>query len=232
MSERLPADERRERIVQTAMAIIDEQGHQKLSMRALARACGLSAPGLMNYFADMDTLLTAVVAHRDARDEMLFGEWRLAPGIARRVLDGLVDNIIARPKAAALFAMVEAAAIDPRNPAHEHFRERAHKTTELFSPLLALEYSDADELANQLLHIMDGLQLAWLRDPTSFDLRARWDAMADAIFGAARPAPVSWEEASAGLPLDLTLAELLSQGYAKAAHQGKLNQLPNDANAS
>lgn len=217
MRERLTREERRQRIVQTAMAMIDEHGHQSLSMRALARECGLSAPGLMNYFPDMSSLLTAVVEYRDDRDELLFGDWHIEPGIGRRILDTLVENIIARPKAAALFAMVEAEALDPRNPAHRHFRDRADEISRQFAPILGLEYAQSVELTWQLFHIMDGLQLAWLRDPEAFDLRERWRQMADAIFAAAEPSPLSWDEATEGLPLDAPLAEVVRQWHRENA---------------
>lgn len=195
------------------MAIIDQDGHQGLSMRGLARACGLSAPGLMNYFPDMPMLLTAVVEHRDTRDELLFGNWRLEPGIGRRILDALVDNIIDKPKAAALFTMVEAEALDPRNPAHEHFKERSRQISRQFAPLLGLEYAKPVELTWQLLHIMDGLQFAWLRDPEAFDLKARWNAMADAIFAAAEPSPLTWEEATRDVATDVPLGDHVRLWY-------------------
>src|SRR6187551_1866304 len=98
---------RREAILATAMAIIDEQGHQGLTMRGLARDCGMSAPGLMHYFPDMPTLVVAVVDYREQRDAALFDVTGPGPGVTRAILDGVIANIMARPKAAELFAIVE-----------------------------------------------------------------------------------------------------------------------------
>jgi AcrR family transcriptional regulator len=192
MAERLDPQLRRARILDTAMAIIDEHGHQSLTLRGLARECGMSAPGLMHYFPDLPTLVVAVVDYRDQRDDRAWRERELLPlepgqGVSRRVFDTVVDNIVARPKAAELFAIVEAQAIDPRHPGHEYFKERAERIADSAQGYLGAEFEEPRELARRLFSVMDGLQLNWLRDPTAFDLRERWDAIADAIFASATP---------------------------------------------
>jgi len=179
-------EERRTSILATAMAIIDAQGHQGLTMRGLARECGMSAPGLMHYFPDMPTLVVAVVAYREERDAVLFEVSEPGPGVTRALMDSVIDNIIARPKAAELFAIVEAQAIDPRHPGHEFFKLRVDSIIEEFVPIVAREYAEPVELLSQLGAVVDGLQLNWLREPDSFDLRERWCAIADLIFAAAK----------------------------------------------
>lgn len=186
LAERLERDERRKRILASAIAIIDAEGHQGLNMRRLSRECGMSAPGLMHYFPDMPTLLVAVVAYRDERDSVGFVPPEPGPGISRELLALVVDNIVARPKAAELFAMIEAAAIDPRHPGHEYFRERAEALCDEFAHFLAAEYREPRELAWQLIAILDGLQLNWLRDQDAFDLLARFRAVSDPILDASR----------------------------------------------
>ena len=181
-------DARRASILATALAIIDEHGHQGLTMRALARACGMSAPGLMHYFPDMPTLVVAVVDYREFRDAALFEGVEPGPGTTRRILDSVIENIVARPKAAELFAIVEAQAIDPRHPGHEYFRTRAETIVAEFAPIVGAEYANPEELIRQLIAVGDGLQLNWLRDPTAFDLLERWHAIADALLAAAEPA--------------------------------------------
>lgn len=188
MAERLKPEVRRARILSTAMAIIDTEGHQGLTMRGLARACGMTAPGLMHYFADMSTLVVAVVDHRDYRDTADLKIPPPGPGATRRILGDIVDNIVARPKAAELFAIVEAQAIDPRHPGHGYFRERAERLVDNFHAHFAAEFAHPRDLAMALFAIMDGLQLNWLRDREAFDLRERWDLVADAVFAAAQPA--------------------------------------------
>ncbi len=194
MAERLQPAERRRRILETAMAIIDREGHRELTMRALARACGMTSPGVMHYFPTMADLVSGVVEYRDTRDAINFDRFDVSPGLARRMLDAVVDNIVAKPKAAELFAQVQAAAIDPSHPGHQYFIDRAQQIKDQFAPILALEYEDAEELIEQLIPIVDGLQINWLREPESFDLRERWAAIADAFFASATRTTVSWEE--------------------------------------
>lgn len=194
MAERMSPADRRCQILETAMAIIDRDGHRDLTMRALARECGMTAPGVMHYFPNMAILVTAVVEYRDNRDTGNYASFAITPGLARRILDSVVDNIVARPKAAELFAMVQAQAIDPTHPGHEYFKNRAQLIVDQFVPILGLEYAEPEELIGQIVSIVDGLQLNWLRDPTSFDLRARWKAIADPLFAAARPASIPWEQ--------------------------------------
>jgi AcrR family transcriptional regulator len=50
----------RESIVEAALALIDAEGIDALSMRALGRACGVEAMSLYRYVANKDELLDAV----------------------------------------------------------------------------------------------------------------------------------------------------------------------------
>jgi len=183
-------DERRTHILATALEIIDERGHQSLTMRGLARECGLSAPGLMHYFPDLATLVVAVVDYREQRDAALFEGVEAAPGATRMLLDAVVQNIIDRPKAAELFAIVEAQAIDPRHPGHSYFRDRADAIVAEYAPLVGAEFAEPEELIRQLIAVSDGLQLNWLRDPTAFDLMERWHAISEPLLASAARCPL------------------------------------------
>jgi AcrR family transcriptional regulator len=182
-------DERREAILATAMAIIDEQGHQGLTMRALARECGMSTPGLMHYFPDMATLVVGVVDYREQRDAALFEIAGAGPGVTRAVFDTVIDNIVARPKAAELFAIVEAQAIDPRHPGHDYFKERNDRIVAEFAPIVGAEYAEPERLIRSLIALADGLQLNYLREPETFDIRGHWAAVAGPILASAERCP-------------------------------------------
>jgi AcrR family transcriptional regulator len=185
MARRLQPHVRRAQILETAMAIIDASGHRGLTMAQLARACGMSTPGLMHHFSDIDALLVAVVEHRDERDVAALEAALGASGDivpVRAVLDAIVDNIVDRPRAALLFASVEADALDPAHPGHAFFRERAERLADWLAA--AVGGSDAEALAHRLFAAMDGLQLHYLRDPDGFDLRGQWAAVADGLLSA------------------------------------------------
>ena len=223
MAQRLQPHVRRARILETAMSITDAEGHRGLTMARLARECAMSTPGLLHYFPDIDSLLVAVVQHRDERDLSALvaafsardarSSWkapRAAPledrgdadapvahdglpvsdlsgleiprGMVRDVLDAIVDNIAAHPKAAQLFAHVQAEALDPSHPGHRYFRERADRLARDFARSIGGDR--ALPTARALFAAMDGMQVHYLRDPQGFDLRAQWAAVADALLDA------------------------------------------------
>ncbi|WP_159451319.1 TetR/AcrR family transcriptional regulator [Demequina sp. NBRC 110054] len=184
MGERLTPEVRRARILDTAMQILDSDGHRGLTLRAVARACDMTAPGLMHHFPTLDHLLVAVVERRDQRDEVE-GEARLAGRITpRAIFDEMIEGILARPEAARLFAAVQADAIDPAHPGHAWFVHRYAREAEHFTALFGDRIPDAGGLARRCMAAIDGLQLQFLADP-SFDLRGQWAAMADALLSPA-----------------------------------------------
>jgi AcrR family transcriptional regulator len=185
LAERLDAERRRRVILETAMEIIDREGHQGLTMRALARRFGMSAPGLMHYFPSIQSLVVGVVQYRDERDIARLEADQYRPQDVRELLRAIVANIVERPKAAELFAIVEAEAIDPQHAGHQFFRDRTTALLDYVEPMFAQEYAEPRQLAAVLFATMDGLQLNWLRDPSAFDLAQAWDQVADAVLAAA-----------------------------------------------
>lgn len=181
MAERLDPEVRRARIVATAMEVISDEGYRGLSMRGLAKRCGMSAPGLMHYFPDMPTLLMAVLERRDEIDGQAVDQAvRAHPG-ARALMDSIIDRMEANPKAAQLFAVLEAEAIDPSHPAHQYFLDRTQRVMRDIAGPLAGTFERPLEEARRLMAVLDGLQLSWLRDPQGFDLRTEWEALADRL---------------------------------------------------
>lgn len=178
MAGRMTAEQRRVFILDEAMSVIDADGHRGLTMAALARRCDMSVPGVMHYFADMPSLLVALVARRDERD------WSHSMSTVgdidvRATLDQMVDNIVSRPHAARLFAAVEADALDPAHPGHGYFRDRMTTISGWLADRLGGPQHRA--LAERIFAAMDGLQLHFLRDPDHMDLPGQWRAVADAL---------------------------------------------------
>jgi AcrR family transcriptional regulator len=186
MAERLAPEVRRLRILDAAMDYISEEGYRGLTLRGLARRCGMSAPGLMHYFPDMPTLLMAVLDHRDAKDQAAVAAHvdTEHPTMAtmRETADRIVDQMAANPQGARLFAMVQAESLDPNHPAHHYFLERSDRAAAEFAERMGPGMPDAKARALRFMAILDGLQMSWLRDPDGFDLREHWDAIADSLF--------------------------------------------------
>lgn len=85
---------------------------------------------------------------------------------------------VRQPEIVRLFAVLEAESLAPGHPAHEYFRRRERRTVAAFADLVEGDQA----LARQVVALMDGLQMQWLREPATVDLVAAWDAAAERIF--------------------------------------------------
>lgn len=186
MAERLAPEVRRARILETAMDYFSEEGYRGLTMRGLARRCGMSAPGLMHYFPDMPTLLMAVLDYRDEQDRAAIEQQVDLEDPASANMATIVERIVAQmaedPQGARLFAMLQAESLDPSHPAHHYFLERSDALVAELALRIGTDVRDARAQAQRLIAILDGLQLSWLRDPDGFDLRAQWADLAEQLF--------------------------------------------------
>jgi AcrR family transcriptional regulator len=185
---RKPAAERRRQIIEVTTRLIAERGFWGLSMQDVADECGVTVPGLLHHVGSKDGLLVAVLDHRDAADaDALVAE--LGPGAAptgvdlRRLCAALVRRNAGQPEIVRLFAVLEAESLAPGHPAHLYFAARQERTLEMFTAL-AIGISDRPgSLARQVMALMDGLQIQWLRDPDGTDLVTEWEAVAATLFG-------------------------------------------------
>src|SRR5690242_8178354 len=108
MAQRMTPQERRVAILDMAMTIISEAGYRGLSLREVARRCGMSAPGVMHHFPDMPTLLHALLEHRDESDRAELAALLDGNHDLRAVLDAVIDYNAGHPRRAQLYAMVQA----------------------------------------------------------------------------------------------------------------------------
>lgn len=189
---RLPAAERRRQIIEVTTRLIAERGFWGLSMQDVADDCGLTVPGLLHHVGSKDSLLVAVLEHRDDADaRSLAGElglpadrlWQDGPDMVTlpQVCAALVRRNAGQPEIVRLFAVLEAESLAPDHPAHEYFQSRQLRILDSLAAL-APKAADPRALASQVIAMMDGLQLQWLREPDRFDLVAAWDAAALRLF--------------------------------------------------
>ena len=76
-----PGRDQRSRILDTALALMAEQGASTTSMRQLAGACDINVATLYHYFPSKSALLRAVIEERGYGDEL---ESMREPPVARR----------------------------------------------------------------------------------------------------------------------------------------------------
>jgi AcrR family transcriptional regulator len=179
---------KRGEIIDHAVALFGEVGYRGASLREIAARSGISHPGLLHHFPTKESLLLAVLAHRDEVD----GEWLSMDGTTgidtlRRLVD-LVSLNATRRGIVELFAVLSAEATSPDHPAHTFFVQRYRNSVEA-AELTYAQARDEGRLrpgidpgaaARQLIALMDGLQTQWLLDDSVTDMagvvRAHIDA--------------------------------------------------------
>lgn len=189
---RLPAAERRRQIIEVTTRLIAERGFWGLSMQDVADGCTLTVPGLLHHVGSKDNLLIAVLEHRDEMDaRTLAGElglpagrhWTEGHGVTlRQVCAALVRRNAGQPEIVRLFAVLEAESLAPGHPAHDYFRTRQRRTLQTLAAIAPGGDEARFELAAQVIAMMDGLQIQWLRAPETVDLVRSWDAAAGRLF--------------------------------------------------
>ncbi|MCM2387285.1 TetR/AcrR family transcriptional regulator [Streptomyces albipurpureus] len=201
VARRMTPEARRAEILGIAQAVIAEEGYRGLTLRELARRCGMSAPGLMHYFPDMPTLLTAVLARRDETDMAEFWARGQTYENVLEVIDAMIVYYAERPAELSNFIRLEAEALDPRHPAHDYFLSRNNQSFDELRPYVERDYDDPDAVLVVLRLIVDGLRMRLLRDPDRVDLGADWRAVRDTlpVFLARQP-PAADRVTSEGRP--------------------------------
>ena len=71
---RLPPEERREQLLDAALAVLDQHGYSGVSMEAIARAAGVTKPVVYDLFGNRGELLTALLEREEERALAQIGE--------------------------------------------------------------------------------------------------------------------------------------------------------------
>ncbi|CCM78875.1 TetR/AcrR family transcriptional regulator [Rhizobium mesoamericanum] len=171
-------EERRAEILAAALRRFAEDGYQNAAIGDIARDVGLSLPGLLHHFPTKVDLLLAILAKQDIDSADFIGHFR---SDLRSLLKGMVD--IFRRNAGMIevvraFAILNAESLMKDHPAKTWFLNRTARMQNdiavTFERAIA-EGSidggvDAMAMAAELIAMMDGLQMLWLRQPDRFDM--------------------------------------------------------------
>ncbi|MBX5013038.1 TetR family transcriptional regulator [Rhizobium lentis] len=171
-------EERRAEILAAAMRRFAEDGYQNAAIGDIARDVGLSLPGLLHHFPTKVDLLLAILAKRDLDSADFIGHYRYD---LSALLKGMVE--VFRRNAGMIevvraFAILNAESLMKDHPAKAWFLGRA---TEMQNGIAATferaiadrsidNKTDSHAMAAELIAVMDGLQMLWLRDPDRFDM--------------------------------------------------------------
>lgn len=176
----------REKITQAAIEFFARQGFRGTKLADIARAAGLTEPGLLHHFPSKTLLLMEVLKERDHID----GE-RMRATLQRNgnhFLDAgveLVEHNQTVPGLVQLFTLLVAEGISQEHPAHEFFtqryqRERGHMVESIRLAQQAGEVRadiPAETLGVLIFAVMDGLQVQWLLEPDKIDMAEAFRAL-------------------------------------------------------
>ena len=186
-----PVGERtRARIQGAALREFAEHGYRGSTMTRIAERAGISEAGLRHHFRSKDELLVEILSDRD---RVMGDDW-VAAGRPVGAADleynaRLLELNVTVPDLARLFAVVVGESVTIEHPAAEWARERYRRigATMAYSVrggIASGQYRadvDPDQIARQIIAVMDGLQTQWLLDPERIDLVADFQAYADAL---------------------------------------------------
>jgi len=180
----------REKIIQAAIEFFARQGFRGAKMADIARAAGLSEPGLLHHFPSKTHLLMGVLEERDRIDsERLRATLQQEGSHFLDALTKLVEHNETVPGLVQLFTILAAESVSAEHPAHEFFigryqREREHMTESIAQAQQAGEIRadlPAETLTALLFAMMDGLQVQWLLEPEKISMASLFRAMADLL---------------------------------------------------
>jgi hypothetical protein len=87
-----------------------------------------------------------------------------------------------QPEIVRLFTVLAAESLEPAHPAHAYFVRRQEGAAAAYATLAEHLTDRPDLLARQIMAMMDGLQIHWLRNPEATDLVQEWETAAQALF--------------------------------------------------
>jgi AcrR family transcriptional regulator len=190
---------RRAMILDEGIRALGEHGFNGVTVQALARRCGISNAGLLYYFGSKDEILIAVLGEIERRETEVMSPLvaSVAPRAntaapSRAAVVDLLRTMASRfmmKAAQTRFALVlQAESLDPSHPAHAWFSERERMTLDLFAALVAHLVPAPMSTSRQLLGLLQGLGIQWLRADLRFDLLEEWDRGVAVLL----PEPTAW----------------------------------------
>jgi AcrR family transcriptional regulator len=178
-------EKRREELLDAALQVFSLEGYTGASMAQVAGIVGISVAGLLHHFPSKVSLLMGVLERRDAISQKIADEVR-----GDNTLTGLLGSLRAinrsnatAPGVVRAFTILNAESLLANQPAWEWFQNRYQmihgrlvgQFQELVDAGEVLPQLNISGLVEEILAMMDGLQIQWLRFPERFDLVKRFD---------------------------------------------------------
>jgi AcrR family transcriptional regulator len=176
--------QRKEQVIHEAIRFFGQYGFHGAKLADIAKAAGVTEPGLLHHFPSKEHLLMEVLAERDRIDQA-----RYDPGISGESGDPLdsylelVEHNETVPGLVQLFTVLVAESIDEQHPGHDFFKLRYHKLRDQTIDFLRKAQArgeirndiPAEDLVILLFAMMDGLQIQWLYEPEKIDMAHQFE---------------------------------------------------------
>ncbi len=171
--------QRKEQVIQEAIRFFGQYGFHGARLADIARAAGVTEPGLLHHFPSKEQLFMEVLAERDRLDRQQYD-----PGLHGQAgepfqsFQRLVEHNETVPGLVQLFTVLVAESIDEQHPGHDFFRQRYQGLRDRTADFLrrAQEQGEirddipAEDLVVMLFAMMDGLQIQWLYEPQKISM--------------------------------------------------------------
>ncbi|MEV0917713.1 TetR/AcrR family transcriptional regulator [Streptomyces sp. NPDC049967] len=170
------------------------RGYNNASLAEIADRAGLTQAGVLHYFRSKALLLTSVLELRDQTDiEQLGPDRPHGLEFLRHLVDTALRNA-EREGIVRLYAVLSAESVTDDHPAQDYFRDRYEGLRGFVADALreACDVSDedakkADDAANAVIAVMDGLQVQWLLAPDTVNMAASTDLVVTALLASLAP---------------------------------------------
>jgi AcrR family transcriptional regulator len=170
---------RKEQLLSAAMRFFGQHGYHAAKLSDIAKAAGVTEPGLLHHYPSKVQLLMDVLAERDRVDKQRFDPsgFEAAGGLLPS-LQALVEYNQTVPGLVQLFTVLAAESIDAQHPGHDYFLKRYDNLRNYYTPQIeelqkrgeVRKDISAEDLAVLLITLMDGLQIQWLYAPQQVDM--------------------------------------------------------------
>jgi AcrR family transcriptional regulator len=171
--------QRKEQVIRQAIRFFGQNGYHGARLADIAKAAGVTEPGLLHHFPSKAHLLMEVLAERDRIDRERFDP---SPQGGRQAplapLQELVEYNQSVPGLVQLFTVLVAESIDEKHPAHQFFKQRYQNLREQSAAVVREGQArgeirgdlPAEDLVILLFALMDGLQVQWLYEREQIDM--------------------------------------------------------------
>jgi AcrR family transcriptional regulator len=176
--------QRKEQVIREAIHFFGQNGYHGAKLADIAKAAGVTEPGLLHHFPSKVHLLMEVLAERDRIDRERFDP-SLRDGMQTPLapLQELVEYNETVPGLVQLFTVLVAESIDKKHPGHEFFKRRYQNIREQTVAVLIEAQArgeirsdiPAKDLVIMLFAMMDGLQVQWLYEPKQIKMARLFD---------------------------------------------------------